>query len=178
MFTGKLERELRDVHATALAKFRGGAGGGFDFLRFFEPGGEFSVRQKSSGERSGVHSPDAFRCEARQQLICKRRVLERVAVVGKYAVDVVFHMIEHRVERLHRIAGKPDGSDFTLLLEFQNRGNRLLPDLFQRHELHIMQQDHIEIIGAHPVQRDMHGLLNALCGEIEMRVRVAAELGA
>jgi hypothetical protein len=87
-------------------------------------------------------------------------------------------MIEHRVEGLQGITGKPDGADFALLLEFQDRGQGFLPDLRQRHELDIVQQQDIEMVGAEAVQRDMHGFLHPFGGEIEVNVRVAAELGS
>ena len=140
--------------------------------------GQRRVGEKPRGERAGVHRADVFRGEARQQVVDEGGVLQGVAVVGKHAVDLVLHMVEHGVEGLERVAGKPDGADFSLLLELEDGGQGFLPDLRQRHELDVVQQDDVEVVGAEALERDMHGFLDAPGGEIEVDVRVAAELGA
>lgn len=176
VFAGKLDGELGDIDILRSAEGGGPAGGGFDFLGLLEPVGELRLREQPGGEGAGVDDTRALGFEARDEVVREAGVLEGVLVVGEDAIDV--EVVEDAVEGFHGIAGKADGSDFPLGFEFHRGGQGFLPDLRQRDEFDVVQEENVEVVGAEAVERDVDGFLDAFGGEIEVAERVAAELGA
>ena len=147
VLAGILDGELGDIDAVVGAEFRGVAGGLFDVFGFLEPLGELGVGEEAGGEGSGVHGTDVFRFEAGEEFGGERGVLEGVAVVAEHAVDLILDVVEDGMEGFHGVAGKTDGADFALLLEFHQGGEGFLPDLFERDELDIVEEHDVEVIG-------------------------------
>jgi hypothetical protein len=64
------------------------------------------------------------------------------------------------------------------LLDFFQCRDRLVHDLLHRHELDVVTQHDVQMIGAEAVQRHVHALRHALRGKIKMREVVASEFRA
>lgn len=64
-------------------------------------------------------------------------------------------MIEDFIEAGHGVAGEADGADFSGILSFDQSGDRFLPDLVQFHELNIVEEDEVEVVGAHALHGDV-----------------------
>ena len=90
-------------------------------------------------------------CEAREHL-GESRVLQGAAVVREHAVELVFGVVEDRVDGLHRVGGEADGPDLALLLELEDGWDGFLPDLRERDIFDIVDQKNVEVIGAEPLE--------------------------
>ena len=91
---------------------------------------------------------------------------------------MVLDVVEHGVEGLERVAGEADEAGLALFLDLEEGRQGFLPDLRERDEFDVVKEEDVEVVGLQPLQRDVDGFLDAAGGEIEVDVRVAAELGA
>ena len=166
VFARELHRQLGDVDSVLLAQGCGGAGGGFDVLGLFEPGGQRGVRQQPGAEGASVHDADAFLLQIGHSLVGKASVLQRVLVVREHAVDI--DLVADEPEDLHRVTAEADEPHLAGLLNFPQGGNRLVDDLLHRHELDVVAQHDVEVIRPQPVQRDVDTFRDALGRELEV----------
>ena len=171
-----MQREFCDIHALVRAMRSRGAGGCFHIFGFLQPRRQGRVREKSRAERTGIHRAHAFRFQIRNRLVGEARVLQCVLIVAQHAVHV--RLLADEAEDFLRIAGEADVADFPGLLDFSQRGDRLIHDLLHRHEFDVVAEHDVEVIGAEPVQRDIDGFGHALRGKIEVRQIVASDFRA
>ena len=154
----------------------GSAGGGLHGFGFLKPHRQGSVREQARTERSGRHHPDIFRNQIGHDLVGEARVLQRVLVIAEHAVDA--RLLKDELENFHRVTAEPDVAGFSGLLDFAQRGDRLVDDLLHRHELDVVTEDDVEMVGAEAMQGNVHALGDAFGGEVEMREVVTPQLGA
>jgi hypothetical protein len=173
---GKLQRELRDIAPAVCTKFRCLARRGFHLFGLFQPGWQRRIGEQTRGERAGIHRADAACLQLRHKLIGEARILQRVLIVAQHAIQL--RLPEHVFERLHRITGDADETHFPGLLLPAQSGQSFIHNLLQRHEFDVVAEHDIEVIRAEPMQRDIHAFGDALCGKVEVREIVAAELRA
>src|SRR5438876_6289743 len=174
--TRELQREFGDINSPLRTMLGGSARGGLYGLRFLEPRRQRRVGQQTRAERTGVQDADAFRFEIGNRLVGEARVLERVLIVVQHAVHV--GPIADEPEDFLRITAEADEAHLALPLNLPERGQGLIDDLPHVHELNVVTEEDVEVIGTEPMQADIDAFGHAPRGEIEVRQIIAAQFGA
>ena len=87
-------------------------------------------------------------------------------------------LVEDELENLHRVAAETDEPHLARLLNLAQRRDGLIHDLLHLHELDVVAEHDVEMVGAEPVQGHVHALGHAFRAEVKVLEIVATELRA
>ena len=127
-----------------------GASGGLHRLGLLQPSGQGSVGEQARAEGTCVHGADPAGLQVGHGLLGEAGVLERVLVVAEHTVHG--GLIGDEAEDLLRIAAEAHEAHLAGGHGLADGRQRLIDNLLHGHELDVVAEQDVEVIGAQAMQ--------------------------